>query len=49
MVFAHDQRQYMRWRASAVHSTSRGLMGEALEQAITAIAGSHPDLVTVVH
>lgn len=47
MIFAHDQKQYDRWRSA--FDEGRGLTGAALERAIAGLAGSHPDLVTVVN
>lgn len=49
MIFAQNQKQYQRWRATADRLAAEALTGEALELAVMAIAGENPDLVSVVH
>ena len=47
VIFAHDQRQYSRWRASVRTKPNRGagLVGQALEAAVMRIAEMFPDNV----
>ena len=44
-VFAHDKKQYDRWRRASRKRRPRGLKGEALERVMAAFAVQNPDLV----
>ena len=50
-IFAHDRRQYQRWRAkhhARLGQSSRGLTGDALEAAVSRIADLFPGHVVEV-
>lgn len=48
-IFAHQQRQYERWRRSVDRSAGRvqGAVGAALEAQIRSLAMTNPEYVTV--
>jgi hypothetical protein len=46
-IFAHDAKQYRKWQSRSARNGRRGLTGHALEQAIHALAGAHPEYVVV--
>ena len=46
-IFAHDAKQYGRWRSRSRNRRKPGLTGQALEQAIRSLAGAHPEYVVM--